>query len=146
VDYRCGTIGRVFWARLEDGEALVPCLENLAQKENVDQAVVLVLGALGEGRMVCGPRENVIPPDPMYMTFTQGREIVAIGTIARDKNGPKFHMHAAAGRLGEETNVGCLRAECNIYLLCEAVILEITGLTATRDPDPASGFDLLTFK
>lgn len=146
MDYRTGNIGRVFWARLEDGEALPPALESLAQRENVDQAVVLVVGALADGRMVSGPRENVIPPDPMFMTFTRGREIVAIGTIARDRNGPKVHMHAAAGRLDEETNVGCLRAECNIYMLCEAVILEITGLKATRDLDPASGFDLLTFK
>lgn len=146
MDYRCGNIGRVFWARLEDGEALVPGLEKLAQKENVEQALVMVLGALSEARMVSGPRENVIPPDPMYMTFTQGREIVAIGTLVRDQKGPKLHMHAAAGRLGEETTVGCLRAESKIYMLCEAVILEITGMKATRDPDPASGFDLLTFK
>jgi predicted DNA-binding protein with PD1-like motif len=39
---------------------------------------------------------------------------------------------------------GCLREKARIYLVVEAVLLELIGLKATRDYDPSFGFSLLS--
>ena len=146
MDYRSGCIGRVFWARLDDGEDLGECLQDLARRETIGQALVLVLGALGQARVVVGPRETVIPPDPVWTAFTGGREILGVGTLVDSPEGPSLHMHIGAGRGEEPTVVGCLRAESQVYLLVEAVILEVTHMSARREPDEKTGLNLLTFK
>jgi predicted DNA-binding protein with PD1-like motif len=39
--------------------------------------------------------------------------------------------------------VGCLRENSETFLVLEAVIVEIEGITAKREPDPVSGMILL---
>ena len=70
-------------------------------------------------------------------------EVAGVGIIAPDKDGkPVLHIHAALGRSGE-TITGCLRPGVTTWLVGEAIIYEITGATARRMPDKASGFDLM---
>jgi predicted DNA-binding protein with PD1-like motif len=38
---------------------------------------------------------------------------------------------------------GCLREKSETFLVLEAVITEIKGISATREPDPVSGMTLL---
>lgn len=145
MDYRSGNIGRVFWVRFEDGENLLTGLKDLAQRETIDQGLVLVLGALKQGNVVLGPKETAIPPDPMWIQFTGAHEILGVGTIAGSPEGPSVHLHAGAGRGGEPPLVGCVRGENEVYLVAEVLVLEVTGFSAERRPDPASGMNLLTF-
>ncbi|MFC1945512.1 PCC domain-containing protein, partial [Chloroflexota bacterium] len=55
---------------------------------------------------------------------------------------PMLHLHGALGR-GESVTAGCLRPGVDTWLVAEAVITEITGVKAARQPDGPSGFELL---
>ncbi len=55
---------------------------------------------------------------------------------------PKVHLHGAFGKK-DMTRVGCLRDKSKTFLVLEAVIMEITGVDAKRELDPASGLVLL---
>ena len=39
--------------------------------------------------------------------------------------------------------VGCLRGASETFLVLEAIIIEIEGIDAKREPDPVSGLTLL---
>lgn len=145
MDYRSGNIGRVFWARVDEGEDLRQGLIELAEKENIEQAMVLLLGAMHEGSLVTGPKEAVIPPEPTWTPFTGGREVLGMASLIKGSNGWTCHLHLATGRYEEPALVGCLRGDSRIYLLVEAVVLEVTGFSARRKPDPTVGLELLAF-
>lgn len=146
MNYKTGSIGRVVWARFDDGDDIKRGLEEIALTEKIGQALVLVLGALKKADIVVGPKEAVIPPEPVWTGFADGREVLGVGSIAWTAEGPALHMHVAAGRGEEPVLAGCLRKNGEVYLVAEAVILETTGLTVTRDLDDASGLELLTIK
>jgi predicted DNA-binding protein with PD1-like motif len=139
-----GKTGRVFVIRLEDNDILPDCLEKFAAEKNIKHAQVVLVGGIGGGEVVTGPRRSdVMPPDPIYIPVDGAHEVAGVGLIAPDKDGkPVLHIHAALGRSGK-TLTGCLRPGVTTWLVGEAVITEITGASATHLPDPASGFDLL---
>lgn len=145
MEYRSGHLQRVFWCRLEDSEDLLVELANIARKENIRQAMIAVLGALGQAELVIGPKEKVIPPEPVWSSFTDGREILGFGTMAPGPDGPSIHLHLVAGREHQATIVGCLRQTSQAYLTVEAVILELDLPGAQRWFDPALGVSRLTF-
>jgi uncharacterized protein len=139
-----GKIGRVFILRLEDGDIVPDCIEEFCRKNNVLTGNVLLIGGIGAGQVVVGPRvSSDIPPEPMILPIDGAHEVVGIGIIAPDSNGkPLLHIHAALGRSGK-TTTGCLRPGVTTWLVGEAVISEILGADATRKPDTASGLVLL---
>lgn len=107
--YRSGTIGRIFNAKMEHGDDLMACLKNLIETEKLEAAVFFLLGAIKQGQVVVGPREAVIPPDPVIRVFNDGREIIALGTSFRDENGEAIlHIHGSLGR-ADTVITGCLR-------------------------------------
>ena len=67
-----------------------------------------------------------------------------MGTIYRDDQGPKLHIHTAIGK-GSESIVGCPRGGANVFLILEVTIIEIEGIDAARVFDAASGVNLLKF-
>lgn len=146
MDYRVGQINRVFFLRFDDGEELKGGVEDLARREGIEQALVLALGALGEGRLVVGPREKTLPPEPVWAAFSEAREVLGVGTLSPGPEGPALHLHLAAGRGGEATLSGCLRGEGRVYLVLEAVVLEMTGFSSRRRPEAASNLNLLAFE
>jgi len=139
-----GKIGRVFVVRLEDGDVLPDCLEKFAKEKSIQCGHVILVGGIGGGEVVAGPRRSdEIPPDPVYMPVKGAYEVVGVGVIAPDKDGnPVLHIHASLGR-GENVLTGCLRPGVTTWLVAEAIIYEITGVNAQRLPDDKSGFDLL---
>jgi predicted DNA-binding protein with PD1-like motif len=139
-----GKIGRVFVVRLEDGDVLPDCLENFAAENSIKCGHVVLIGGIGGGEIVSGPRQtDEMPPDPVYIPVDGAHEVVGVGIIAPDKDGqPVLHIHASLGR-GGRALTGCLRPGVTTWLVAEAVIYEITGTTARRLPDEPSGFDLL---
>lgn len=145
MNYRVGNIGRIIWVRLDDGEDLRLELERIALRENVNQALVMALGAMKKGSVVVGPKEAVIPPEPVWKKFADGREILGMGTMVKGPDGPSLHMHMGLGRGDEPTVLGCIRESSEVYLIAEAVIIEVEGIEAERQYDPAVGLNLLTF-
>jgi predicted DNA-binding protein with PD1-like motif len=140
--YREGSYGRVFLLKFDDGDDLLAEIVKIAKLEGVRAATIMLLGGMRSAGIVTGPREAVIPPEPVWFSFADGREIIGIGTLFWKENEPAVHLHGAVGR-GNETHVGCVRKDSTVYLVVEAVIAEIRGIEARRSMDKRTGLAML---
>ncbi len=143
--YKAGKVGRVVLARFDHGEQVVPALAALCDNERISSGWFFLFGAIQDGRMVVGPREGTLPPDPVWQEFTDPFEIVGMGSITAGDGLPSIHLHSSLGR-GKEVLTGCIRKEGKAFIVVEAMILEIRGVRATRSPDEQSGLELLTLE
>jgi predicted DNA-binding protein with PD1-like motif len=134
MQYTEGQIGRIFVVRIDNGEDLIISLQRFIEEKGIQAGSLIFLGALMEGKMVTGPEEPVIPPDPHYIFFEGGWEVFGVGTIYPGEGGAHIHYHASVGRAGHALT-GCLREKAVTYLIVEVVIYEITGLSARREFD-----------
>jgi predicted DNA-binding protein with PD1-like motif len=134
MQYTEGQVGRVFAVRVDDGEDLIASLRQFVADRDIRAGSIIFLGALREAQMVTGPEEPVIPPEPHNIFFEGGWEVFGVGTIYPGEDGPSIHYHCSVGRAGHALT-GCLREKAQIYLLVEAIIYEITGLSARREFD-----------
>ncbi|MFC1988208.1 PPC domain-containing DNA-binding protein [Chloroflexota bacterium] len=139
-----GHIGRGFVVRLEDGDIVPACLERFAEEKSIKVGHVILIGGIGGGEMVVGPRKSdERPPEPMLLPVDGAHEVVGVGIIAPAKDGkPVLHIHASLGRSGQ-TITGCLRPGVKTWLVGEAIIYEIVGTDCARLPDKKSGLDLM---
>jgi len=139
-----GRLGRVFVIRLEDGDVLPHCLERFAEEHGVSVGHVILVGGIGEGQVVVGPRQSgTRPPEPMLLPIDGAHEVAGVGVLAPSEDGkPRLHIHAALGRSGK-TTTGCLRPGVSTWLVGEVILYEIVGARVARISDPTSGFALL---
>ena len=139
-----GRLGRVFVIRLEDGDVIPECIERFAEEKGISVGHVILVGGIGEGEVVVGPRRSEErPPEPMLLPVDGAHEVAGVGVLAPDKNGkPVLHIHASLGRSGN-TLSGCLRPGVKTWLVGEAILYEILDTHATRLRDEESGFVLL---
>ena len=147
MKYSQGKIGRVFVIRLEDGDELPGCIEKFAAEHKISVGQAILVGGIGSGEIVSGPRKNKeLPIDPMLIPIDGVHEVVGVGVLAPDRKGtPQLHLHAALGRAGK-TTTGCLRMGVKTWLVGEVILYEILGADVARLPDKDSGFELLTPK
>lgn len=139
-----GKIGRVFVIRLEDGDVVPDCIERFAEEKGISAGHVILVGGIGGGEIVVGPRNSEeMPPQPVHSPVNGAHEVVGVGILAPGENGkPVLHIHAALGR-GSKTITGCLRPGVKTWLVGEAVLYEITGANVARVMDKESGFALM---
>lgn len=140
--YTKGTIGRVFLLKFNDDDILLDEISRLAKKEHVRAATMIFLGALKKGDLVTGPRKAVIPPEPNWTRFKDAWEVMGIGTIFTNRSGPQIHIHTSMGKK-TRTLTGCVRKDSTVFLVIEAVVLELKGVAATKEIDPKTGLNLL---
>lgn len=139
-----GQIGRVFVMRLEDGDIVPDCIENFAVEKGISVGQVVLIGGIGSGEVVVGPRRSdEMPPEPMLLPLDGAHEVAGVGIIAPGEDGrPVLHIHAALGRSGK-TTTGCLRPGVTTWVVGEAIIYEILGADVSRVMDETTGFALL---
>ena len=139
-----GKMGRVFVIRLDDGDVVPGCIERFAEENGVSVGHAVLVGGIGGGEVVVGPRcSQEMPPQPMLLPVDGAHEVVGVGVLAPDEDGkPVLHIHAALGRSGQ-TMSGCLRPGVETWLVGEVVLYEILGVKAVRVRDAESGFSLL---
>jgi predicted DNA-binding protein with PD1-like motif len=89
-----------------------------------------------------GPEKDEFPPTPVWKKLEESHEVVGVGTIFWLEETPKIHFHGAFGKK-DMVKVGCLRENSETFLVLEAVVVEIDGVTARRELDPVSGMVLL---
>jgi len=137
-------MGRVFVLRLEDGDVVPECIEQFAGDKGVSVGHVILVGGIGSGEVVVGPRHSEAkPPEPMLLPIDGAHEVVGVGVLAPDKDGkPILHIHASLGRSGN-TISGCLRPGVTTWLVAEAILYEILDADAVRLSNKESGFSLL---
>jgi len=142
-----GQLGRVFVIRLEDGDILPECIEHFAAEKGISVGHVILVGGIGAGQMVVGPRHSdERPPEPMLLPIDGAHEVVGVGVLApNEDNKPVLHLHAALGRSGN-TISGCLRPGVTTWVIGEAILYEILGIDAARLKDKDTGFELLELR
>ena len=141
--YTQGRLGRVFVARLEDGESLYEAVHEIASKEGVKCAAVCAVGGMRSGKVVTGPKNARGKVVPHVEEFDDAREMVGFGTLFQQDGRPSLHFHAGIGRQ-DGALVGCPRVAMSVYLVLEVVIVELLDIDATREMDPEFGVHLLT--
>jgi predicted DNA-binding protein with PD1-like motif len=139
-----GRLGRVFVIRLEQGDVLPQCIEQFAERNGISVGHVILVGGIGSGEVVVGPRHSEErPPEPMLLPVDGAHEVAGVGVIAPGEDGrPTLHIHAALGRSGK-TMTGCLRPGVTTWLVGEAILYEIVDAPVARVRDSQSGFSLL---
>ena len=142
MKYTTGKVGRTVVAKIENNDDLLSSLYEIIEKEKIKAGMIFLLGAIRKGKMVCGPVRDEIPPEAFWRKFPGPSETVGVGTIFCENGKPKIHLHAALGR-GKQTFVGCLRTKIGVFLISEAVIIELKGVKAERKFDKKSGLTLL---
>jgi predicted DNA-binding protein with PD1-like motif len=140
--YQVGRTGRVIVARFEDGEDVLGNLAEIVRKENIRAAAFYLVGGMREARIVVGPEKDEMPPVPVWRTLGESHEVTGFGTIFYQGDEPKVHFHGAFGKK-DMVKVGCMREKTETFLVLEAVIIEMDGITAVREFDPVSGLTLL---
>ncbi|HNX16834.1 MAG TPA: DNA-binding protein [Methanoregula sp.] len=145
MQYSEGHPGRVFVVRIDDGEDFLSVMQEFVRSKAIQNGTILFLGALRQARMVTGPEEEVLPPEPHHVMFEGGWEMVGIGTICTGENGPHIHFHASVGRAGIALT-GCLREKAVTYIVAEAIVIEFTGLDIRREFDEKTGVFLPVHK
>jgi len=143
MNYQVGRTGRVVVARFSDGDDVLGGLIKIARDEEIRAGVLWLVGGVKKGRAVVGPAaEGELPPKPLWFDIGESHEVVATGTVFWEKDEPKVHLHGAFGKR-DAVRAGCLRGESETFLVLEAVVMEIEGVTATREMDPSVGLALL---
>jgi predicted DNA-binding protein with PD1-like motif len=142
VQYKQGSYGRVFVLRFDDKDDLLSEIKQVATTEKIKAGTIMLLGGIRSAGLVSGPKEPVIPPQPLWNNFNDGREVLGFGTIFWKGDEPILHLHGAIGR-EKETLTGCIRRESSVYLLIEAVITEILGIDARKTVHEKTGLAML---
>jgi len=142
MKYQVGKTGRIIVARFEDREDVLGNLAGIAKKENIRAAAFYLVGGMREARIVVGPEKDEMPPVPVWRELGESHEVTGFGTIFYQGDEPKVHFHGAFGKK-DMVKVGCMREKTETFLVLEAVIIEMDGITAVREFDPVSGLTLL---
>ncbi len=143
MKYQTGEPGRIVVVRFEDGDDLLAGLAEIVKRENIRAASFHLVGGLRRGRYVTGPETEEMPPIPVWSELDESHEVFGFGTIFWQGDEPKVHFHGAFAKR-DQVRAGCLREWSEVFLVMEAVITEIRGVSAVRELDPATGFSLLT--
>ncbi|MFA6350675.1 MAG: DUF296 domain-containing protein [Candidatus Omnitrophota bacterium] len=142
MQYTQGNLGRIFLLKFENNDILIDKLAEFVKKEKLKSAAMVFIGALRAGDLVTGPKKPVIPPEPNKVYFSDGWEVMGIGTIFTNKSGPQIHIHSSMGKK-QKTLTGCVRGKSRVFLVIEAVVFELKGVKATKEIDPRTGLNLL---
>ena len=135
----------MFVLRLEDGDMIPDCIERLAAKQRIEAGFCALVGGIGSGTVVAGPRSSRPGPiEPILQRIAEVHEAAAVGTIFPSNDGtPRLHMHAALGR-DNEARTGCVRTGLSVWKICEVIIIELLGTGLIRKKDEDTGLEMLT--
>jgi uncharacterized protein len=142
MEYGIGRTARVAVARLFEGEDLYESVEQIARRENIHCAAVLVTGGFRKASVVVGPKKEKPRIEADFRPFDGPGEVLGVGTLYWDGAAPKLHVHTAIGKGGNNL-VGCPRGGAKTFLILEVTIIEIAGIDAARRLDPQTGWNLL---
>jgi uncharacterized protein len=135
MKYTQGTLGRVFVAKLDDGDPIYESVLEIARTEGINSGAVMAVGGIRSGKVVTGPEDPNSEVVPIVREFDDARELIGFGMIFPIDGKPSLHMHAGIGN-HEDVMIGCPRIAANVYLVLEVVIIEFIGIEATREFDP----------
>ena len=142
MKYTKGRMGRVFVVKFDDGDIFLEKLAVLVKKEKIEAAALVFLGALRKGDLVTGPKKPVIPPMPNKVAFKNAWEVMGVGSIFTNASGPQIHINTSMGQK-KKVLTGCVRGKSKVFLVIEAFVFELSGVSATKSLDLTTGLNLL---
>jgi len=142
MKYQTGKPGRIIVAKFDDHDDVLGNLVGIAKTENIKAGIFYLVGGMREGRIVVGPETEELPPKPVWKELGESHEVLGLGTIFWQGEEPKIHFHGAFGKK-DTVKIGCLREKSETFLVLEAIIMELQGIKAVREIDPAVGIPLL---
>jgi predicted DNA-binding protein with PD1-like motif len=142
MEYSVGKTGRIISARLFEGDDLYESIQEIADAENIESAAVLITGGFRKANVVVGPKQEKPKIVGNFRDFAGPGEVLGVGTIYCDGDGPKLHIHTAIGS-NDEVIVGCPRGRTKTFLILEVTIIEICGVKGRRKFDENTGLNLL---
>jgi predicted DNA-binding protein with PD1-like motif len=134
MHYASGSPGRIFYIVFDHGEDLLLEIQNFVAEHQIRSGIIHLIGAVSGGSLVTGSKITAVPPEFMWETISDVHDLVGIGMIRSGPDGPKVHVHAAAG-WGRSTLTGCFRKDTRVYLVIEAVIIEFAGFSVSAEWD-----------
>lgn len=148
MEYTEANLNRIFILRLHQNETIHEVVEKFAKDKQIKNAMCFFLGGAEEGsKLVVGPKDGKAMPPQIILTMLKGvHEGLGVGTIFQDEaNQPKLHMHGAFGRndAAANTTTGCMRVGVQVWQIGEVIIFELSGGSALRKKDKATGFEML---
>ena len=94
--------------------------------------------------MTFGEQED--RPHDIELEYRQPLEYFGSGTIAHVHGNPSLHIHLSAAQAGNKSITGHF-VSGEIALLTEVVVVELTDISLTREPDPeVFSLPLLSFE
>lgn len=143
MKYTSGRIGRVHVLKFENNDDLIYELKVFLKKKKIKTAFFMFLGALKKGGLVSGPKKPVIPPVPLWHSIDNAWEVFGVGSVfAGPGNEPQIHIHSSLGR-GKKARTGCVRRNAKVFIVMEALIMELSGVKAVKKTDPKTGLNML---
>ncbi len=145
MKYTQAKLGRIFILRLEHGDKIPDSIEDFAEENCIESALVHFIGGAEQiSTIVVGPEDgDAKKPKPMLTNLLGTSEAFGVGTLFLNENRhPKLHMHASFGR-EHKALTGCTREGVEIWQIGEVVIQELLQKSAVRKVDSQTGFELL---
>jgi predicted DNA-binding protein with PD1-like motif len=135
-----GTIGKIHFFRLFEGEDLVESIRERAEKTGVNAGIFIAIGALRDA--VLGYYQK---GEYKYIKLDSPLEIAScMGNIALDQNGKIIvHAHIVVSNEKGEAFGGHLMQNSHVGATAELVIIEAEGLKLQRSFDLKTKLKLL---
>ena len=89
-----------------------------------------------------GPKQETPTIVPDEQPFSGPAEVLGVGTLYPDEQGPRLHLHAGLGRRDQPV-IGCLRGVVPAFLILEVTVIELEGIQGRRTLDKEKGIKLL---
>lgn len=126
------SISRVFIISLNPGDYILESINNLIEKENIKNAVVVSGIGTVDKCTIHIVTTTVYPPKEYYAKWeNRPLEVASImGVIA----GGEPHLHITISD-SEKAYAGHLEKGCRVLYLAEIVIVELKGVELLRAPD-----------
>ncbi len=144
MEYRTARIGRVFVIRFDHGDDVLAGIDRLVREERIKGAWFHLFGGIIDAEVVTGPKEPVMPPEPVWDRVEGAHEVVGLGSVFWEEKTPRIHCHTIFGHHGT-TLCACTRRRAKVYLIVEAYLVELTDCEAGRPWFAEGGFNRLTF-
>jgi predicted DNA-binding protein with PD1-like motif len=130
--------GRIV-VRLNPGDEVLPSLKAICEKEGVESATVIGIGACRKAEIAHYDTKRKAYHNKIFKGML---ELVSLsGNISMKDGAPFLHLHASIG-LPDFSLVGGHLVDCEVNPTCEIVIMPL-ALRIAREQDERSGLAIL---
>jgi len=145
MKYAPATYGRTFVLKFDHSDDFYDEIHAFCRKEKISMGTVQFIGAVKSSKVVVGPENEALPPEPKWKSFDTPHEVIGFGTIFCLKNEPKVHLHTVFSH-DDGSFIGCIREKTSVFIVIEAIVSELVSDNISRQYDAETGLNILTIQ